>query len=523
MNVSALLAANGRKYPDKPALVAGEVEVTFSEWNEIASRWAYRLRQQGVEPGDRVVLMLPNCPEFAFFYIAVIRCHALVVPINARSTKEEVRYICEHAQAKALIVHEALVHAVNEWIEEEPGLIAIKTGNSQGAWVGTASWETEEDVLTRLDEFAINPDAPDLTEDSEVSILYTSGTTGRPKGVLYTHRSLLTVAKMMAIELSIQHRSRILQLMPLSHSAPLHLFFISGLMVGATQVMALTFSPELLLSLVQKHRITHFFGAPVAYLLTMKHPEFAKYDLSSIEYWMYGGAPLSKEMATQMEQAYGRDKLACVYGLTEAGPTGTRLLHREHPDKVGSVGNRGVLFAEVEVVDENGLPVPAGTPGEVRVRGEGSMKGYYNTPEATIETLRDGWIYTGDIGRFDEDGFLWIIDRKKDVMITGGINVYPKEIEQLLERHPAIAEVAVVGLPHPEWGETVTAYLVLRPDVDANRDWLAEVRGFLSGHLADYKLPRQVAVIPQLPRNTSGKVLKHVLRDSTSEKEVELT
>lgn len=151
------------------------------------------------------------------------------------------------------------------------------------------------------------------------------------------------------------------------------------------------------------------------------------------------------------------------------------------------------------------------------------MKGYYNTPEATIETLRDGWIYTGDIGRFDEDGFLWIIDRKKDVMITGGINVYPKEIEQLLERHPAIAEVAVVGLPHPEWGETVTAYLVLRPDVDANRDWLAEVRGFLSGHLADYKLPRQVAVIPQLPRNTSGKVLKHVLRDSTSEKEVELT
>lgn len=523
MNVSALLAANGRKYPDKPALVAGDAELTFAEWNDRASRWAYRLREHGVEPGDRVVLMLPNCPEFAVFYIAVIRCQALVVPINARSTQEEVRYICEHAGAKALIVHEALVHAVNEWIEQGTNLLAIKTGGSQGVWLGTAAWETGEDVLGKLDEFAIDPDAPNLTEDSEVSILYTSGTTGRPKGVLYTHRSLLTVATMMAIELSIQHRSRILQLMPLSHSAPLHLFFISGLMVGATQVMALTFSPELLLSLVQKHRITHFFGAPVAYLLTMKHPEFARYDLSSVEFWMYGGAPLSKEMAAQMEQAYGRDKLACVYGLTEAGPTGTRLLHREHPDKVGSVGNRGVLFAEVEVVDEAGRPVPAGTPGEVRVRGAGSMKAYYNNPEATSEALRDGWLYTGDIGKFDEDGFLWIVDRKKDVMITGGVNVYPKELEQLLERHPAIAEVAVVGLPHPEWGETVTAYVVLVAGADPAHDWLTEVRGFLSGHLADYKLPRQVKVLAQLPRNTSGKVLKHALRDSAAQKEVELT
>ena len=151
------------------------------------------------------------------------------------------------------------------------------------------------------------------------------------------------------------------------------------------------------------------------------------------------------------------------------------------------------------------------------------MKAYYNNPEATSEALRDGWLYTGDIGKFDEDGFLWIVDRKKDVMITGGVNVYPKELEQLLERHPAIAEVAVVGLPHPEWGETVTAYVVLVAGADPAHDWLTEVRGFLSGHLADYKLPRQVKVLAQLPRNTSGKVLKHALRDSAAQKEVELT
>lgn len=521
MNVSALLAANGRKYPEKPALISGEVTVTFSQWNETANLWACKLRELGIQEGDRVVMLMPNCPEFGLFYMAVIRCKAIIVPINARSTQEEVRYVCDNAQAKGLLVHEMLVPAVHDLIEQKTQLVAVKTGKSMGQWHGLGDWSGEEDLSNKMKALSIDPELAWATEDSEVSILYTSGTTGRPKGTLFTHRSLLAVAKMMAIELSISHRSRILQLMPLSHSAPLHLFFIPGLMLGATQVTALAFSPELLLSLVQEHRITHFFGAPVAYLLTMKHPDFQQYDLSSIRYWIYGGAPLSAELAAGLEAAYGRDKLASVYGLTEAGPTGMCLLHAEHPDKVGSVGNRGVLFAEVEVVKEDGSAVAAGEAGEVRVRGEGSMKGYYGNPEATRETLRDGWVYTGDIARLDEDGFIWIIDRKKDVLITGGVNVYPKEIELELERHPAIQEVAVVGLPHREWGETVTACLVLRPDADPAHDWLAEVRDFLAGRLADYKLPRQVRILPSLPRNTSGKVLKHVLRDIDTQKGVE--
>lgn len=516
MNVSALLAENGRKYANKPALIAGDVEVSYAQWNDIASLWACHLREQGIQPGDRIVLLMPNCLEFAFFYMAAIRSGAIVVPINARSTQEEVRYICEHAGAKALVVHEALVPTVGEFVEEANGLLAIKTGRSQGVWTGIDDWEKPENLSCKLDAHSIDPEAKWANEESEVSILYTSGTTGRPKGVLFTHRSLLTVAKMMSIEMGMTHRSKILQLMPLSHSAPLHLFFIPALMLGATQVSALTFSPELLLSLAQKHQITHFFGAPVAYLMTMKHPEFARYDLSSVQYWIYGGAPLSKEMGTLLEQSYGRDKLACVYGLTEAGPTGTCLFHREYPDKVGSVGNRGVLFAEIEVVKEGGTQATVGEVGEIRVRGEGTMKGYYNDPEATSEALQDGWMYTGDMGRVDEEGFLWIVDRKKDVMITGGINVYPKEIELALEQHPAIQEVAVVGLPHPEWGETITAYVVLRQGEDSGHDWQGDVRSFLGGRLADYKLPRHVIVVPALPRNSSGKILKHSLRDAHS-------
>ncbi len=517
MNVSALLAVNGRKYEDKPALIMGGRHVTFAQWNETANHWACQLRELGVKQGDRVVLMMPNSIEFAFMYMAVIRCGGIVVPINARSTQKEVLYILEHSQATVLAVHDTLLQGVRELPSRRDSLVAVKTGGSETGWNGIDDWPPV-DVKQKMKALSIDPELPGVVEDSDVSMLYTSGTTGRPKGVLFTHRSLLTIATMISIELSIDHRSRILQLMPLSHSAPLHLFFVPSIMTGATQVLAPTFSPELLLELVQEQQITHFFGAPVAYLLTMKHPDFARYDLTSVRYWMYGGAPLSREMATQMEKFFGREKLACLYGLTEAGPTGTCLMHAEYPDKVGSVGNRAVLFAEVDVVDDTGQSVSRGETGEVRIRGEGSMKGYYNNPDATAETLRDGWVYTGDIGRLDEDGFLWVIDRKKDVIISGGVNIYPKEIELALEHHPAIQEVSVVGVPHPEWGETIKAFLVLKPGAELGQDQVGEVRSFLQGRIADYKLPRLVECIDALPRNTSGKILKHVLRVREKEK-----
>jgi feruloyl-CoA synthase len=511
VNISALLAVNGRKYADKTALTAGGETLTYARWNDAANHWACQLRELGCTHGDHLVLMMPNCAEFAVMFFAAMRCGAIVVPINARSTLEEVLHICVDLDAKAVVVHESLLPVVAELPVRRESVTALKTGRSVQGWTGIDDWETE-DLQEKMKALSIDPALSAADEDSVASMLYTSGTTGRPKGVLFTHRSLLTIAKMISIELSINHHSRILQLMPLSHSAPLHLFFLPAVMLGATQVLAPVFTPELLLTLTEQHRITHFFGAPVAYLLTMKHPGFASYDLSSVRYWMYGGAPLSRELAQQLEAFFGREKLACLYGLTEAGPTGTCLLHAEHPDKAGSVGNRAVLFAEVEVVDGNGQSVAPGQPGEVRIRGEGSMKGYFKNPQATAETLRDGWVYTGDIGFWDEDGFLWIVDRKKDVIISGGVNIYPKEIELELERHPAVQEVAVVGVPHPEWGETVKAYLVLKPGVPIDRDWPTEFRLFLQGKIAEYKLPRLVECLESLPRNASGKILKHILR-----------
>ncbi|CAM2857276.1 AMP-binding protein [Paenibacillus sediminis] len=513
MNISAYLSMNARKYPCKEALIMGQDRISFEQWEDTANRMAYHLHSLGIDKNDKVVMMMPNCLEFAVMYMAVIRCGAIIIPINIRSTKDEVTYIVEHSNAKGIIVHDTVLLTVEDIRLSTNVAITITTGAGSDNWIGLSSLtlSKSEHKIKGLTGIVHT-----FSEDNEVSILYTSGTTGKPKGVLFTHRNLLTVATMMIAEMNIKHDSRILQLMPLSHSAPLHLLFIAGIISGATQVLAPAFSPDLLLELTEKEQITHFFGAPVAYLLTMKHSRFMEYDLSSVRYWIYGGAPLSTEMAQSMERGYGREKLVSVYGLTEAGPSGACLFHAEHPDKVGSIGNRGVLFTELEVVNEHGVSVKPDEIGEIRIRGEGNMKEYVRNTEATKDTLRDGWVYSGDLAKVDEDGFIWVIDRKKDVVITGGVNVFPKEIETVLGQHPAIQELAVVGVPHPEWGESIKACLVIKEDEwnkgGSVKDWRQEVHHFLQGKIADYKIPHLVECIPSLPRNSNGKILKHVLR-----------
>jgi acyl-CoA synthetase (AMP-forming)/AMP-acid ligase II len=219
--------------------------------------------------------------------------------------------------------------------------------------------------------------------------------------------------------------------------------------------------------------------------------------------------------ADAIAEKFGKEKLVCVYGLTEAGPSGTLLRHRDHHDKSGSVGNRGALFTEIEIVDDGGRLCAPGQVGEIRLRGEGIMIGYLNRPEETTLTVKDGWVYSGDLAYRDEDGFIWIVDRKKDVIISGGVNIYPKEVEDCLIAHPDVQEVAVVGVPHETWGETVKAFIVPKPGTPERDEaaWLASTREFLTGKIADYKMPRLVATLNELPRNANGKILKHRLKE----------
>lgn len=402
--------------------------------------------------------------------------------------------MAEHAEAKAILAHEAIFAAVESISNIE---MKIKTGQAVEGW----------ESYTTLIENANNTQIDcQLNEDDLSTILYTSGTTGKPKGVLFSYRNILAVAQMIAIEMEVKPESRILLMMPLTHSAPLHLFLMSSMLVGATSVLTPTFTPDLLIDSVENERTTHFFGAPVAYLLTASHPRLQSADLSSMKWWVYGGAPLSESEIRQIEKAFNAE-LTCVYGLTEAGPSGSLLFAHEHKEKAGSVGKRAPFGTELRIVNELGEDVAIGEIGEIVLYGEGNMVGYYKEVEATKAAFIDGWIKTGDLARFDEDGYIWIVDRKKDVIISGGVNIYPKEIEDRILQFGGIFEVAVVGVPHEEWGETVKAIYAAKTQIDEQ-----ELKDYLTEHLAKYKIPRLFEQVDALPRNASGKILKHQLK-----------
>ena len=499
MNISNLLERNARKYPFQQAVVSADTRVNYYELDQLVNRFANALSSRGIKNGDKVVLFMPNTLEFIISYFSVLRLGAIIVPVNAKLTGSEVQYILQHSDAKALIVHELLFETAGA--VDQTDLLLIKTGESQD------HWKSFQQMIESGDSGRIGCE---LGEDDEATILYTSGTTGKPKGVLFTYRNILSAAIMMCVEMEMKPESRILHMMPLSHSAPLHLFLVAGTYVGASHIVSPTFTPEALLNLADKEKVTHFFGAPVAYLFTAKMPNIDSYDLSSVRYWVYGGAPLSQAEVSFIQERFKTNSLCCVYGLTEAGPTGTLLMPEEHEHHAGSIGRRAALGTEFRIADDEGNDTKPGEVGEILLYGEGNMKGYYKDEEKTKEAFQTGWLKTGDLAKVDDEGYIWIVDRKKDLIISGGVNIYPKEVEEALTSHPKILEAAVIGVPHPEWGETVKAYITAAEELpDAEQI----CRSYLTGKLASYKIPKLYQQVTELPRNATGKILKQVLRD----------
>lgn len=494
MNIPGYVARNARKYPTQEAVVEPHARHTWAELDKRVNQLANFLRNEhGIASGHRVALFLPNNFAFVVSYFAVQRLGAVVVPINVRLTTNELAYILEDSGSELVITCALTGTAVQPLYENDTNAI----------WL-----DNIDELLSGLER-----DDVALTIDNEdpCSLLYTSGTTGRPKGVLFNHAALQSVGMMFALEMEFKPESRLLSLMPYTHSAPLHLSLVGGTMVGCTHVMAPTFTPDLLLDLVEREKTTHFFGAPVAYLMTAQHPTSAQRDLSSMTHWIYGGGPLAAEHVNMIRKAFRSDNFYCVYGLTEAGPTGTFLLPHEHATKAGSIGRRAAFHTEVRLVDDNNEPVPVGQAGELQLTGGGIMLGYWQNPAATDDIITsDGWLKTGDIGIQDEDGYYWVKDRQKDLIVSGGVNVYPREIEDALASHPAVVESAVVGVPNEQWGESVKAFVVLNRDLgDAD----ATLKGHLKALVADYKIPRAFEVRDELPHNANGKVLKHLLRE----------
>ncbi|MED1202268.1 class I adenylate-forming enzyme family protein [Heyndrickxia acidicola] len=499
MNISGLLEQNARKYGGHEAIVDGTQRISYKELDFQVNRLSFSLMENGFKKGDRAIIFMPNTASFIIAYFACIRAGGIVVPLNAKLTKREFEEILQHSGAAAVFSHETLWHGIKD-VNSADLRLKIKTGQH------AEGWSSIED-LTSGD---VNRDVfCSLKEDDDAALLYTSGTTGKPKGVLLTHRNVLNAAMMMCLEVSFKPESRILHMMPLSHSAPLNLFLAAGTLVGAAHIVCPAFHPEEFLHLVENEKITHFFGAPIAYLLAAKSQSILNCNLSSIQYWVYGGAPLSRKEVEYLKGQFRTENFVCVYGLTEAGPSGTLLTAEEHRSKPGSIGRRAAFGTEIRLVDENGFDVREGEIGEIVLSGESIMKGYFTEEEKTKDIIRNGWLLTGDLARRDQDGYYWIVDRKKDMIITGGVNVYPKEIEDLLVQHPDISEAAIVGVPHPEWGETVKAFIVTKKPI---KDLEEECKRFLSDELAAYKIPKLYEAIDQLPRNAAGKILKQQLK-----------
>lgn len=496
MNTSEILARNARKYPAHEAIVCDNKRLSYAQLNEYVTNLAYSLIELGINSRDPVVLFMPNSLEFAISYFAIQRAGGIVVPLSAHATKYEVSHILAHSQAKALVVHDLLYPIVGEI----NGVICLKTGDALGHFQSIRYLMSHERETPPL--------LPTLKEDDLASILYTSGTTSQPKGVLFNYRSLLAMTHMVAIEMELKPDSKPIIAMSLSHAASLHLFFVPTLMIGATLVLMPEFSAEKMLSLIQHERTTHFFGAPLYYLMLARCDQLPYTDLSTMIWWVYGGAPMSREEVLFVMNKMNTQRLVGFYGLTETGPNGSMLFPEEHDQGAGSIGQHAPYGCEMRIVNDQGEDTEAEEVGEIWIKGATNMVGYIGASEETHATMIDGWIKTGDLAKRDELGYIWIIDRKKDIIITGGQIVYPREVEELLIQLEGVHEVAVIGVPHPDFGETVKAYYV--GDDRVNAEMLGD---YANEYLATYKVPRRYERLDVLPRNISGKVLKQELRN----------
>ncbi|MHB8156531.1 MAG: long-chain-fatty-acid--CoA ligase [Desulfocucumaceae bacterium] len=505
MDLGGVLALNSRRHPDKEALVYEGKRYSYRDYNAEANKMAHALIKLGVTKGDRVALMMQNSDRYCFAFFAVQKAGGVAVPMNFRLAAPEAQYVADHSESSVMIFDPEYLPLVKEIRSGLPGVKSFiqAWGDVEGA----------ADVL-KWDELVKEMPATDppvkVEEWDDCEILYTSGTTGRPKGALFDHHRIIHVGFNSCVFMGINPHSRLLHVAPLFHSAQLNLFLVAGTYVGATHVVERVFHPVTVLKALQDEKIAIFFGVPTMYNFMLQVPNLESYDLSSVQRFGYGAAPMAPELVRQCIDRFKTDRFFNLCGLTEAGPGGILLEPEDHLRKLGA-GGKAIINTEARVADDKGNDVRPGEVGELVLRGETIMKRYYRNPEATAETIKNGgWLYTGDLATIDDEGFITLVDRRKDMIITGGENVYSSEVELVLYEYPGVLEAAVIGVPNPAWGETVAAVICPKPGENLSAE---DIRSFCMKKLAAYKVPRIYQFAEILPRNASGKVLKTKLRD----------
>ncbi len=491
MNLAAILSDAAAQGPERLAVKLDDYELSYGLLEQAAMRLGGLLRAHGLQPGDRVALMLPNVPYFPAIYYGALAAGAIAVPLNVLNKRREVEYYLRDCGAKLMFVWHDFAG------EAQPA------GAASGCeTISVVPGEFEQTLFASEPAEGPIPREPDDT----AVLLYTSGTTGHPKGAELTHANLLSNCAASRDLFALDAGVVVLGALPLFHSFGQTCAMNSCVLAGGLLTLLPRFDPRKALEIIERDRVSVFVGVPSMYGAMLNLPDRDRYDTSALRVCGSGGASMPVELMRGFEQAFGCAVLE-GYGLSETSPVAS-FNHPDRERKPGSVGTP-IAGVEMRVVDEADHDLPAGEIGEIVVRGANVMKGYWNRPEATAEAMRGGWFHTGDLARVDSEGYFFIVDRKKDMIIRNGFNVYPREVEEVLYEHPAVREAAVVGVPHDQYGEEVGAAIALKQDACATAE---ELRGFVRERVAAFKYPRLVWIVDELPKGPTGKILKREIK-----------
>ncbi|HMC09008.1 MAG TPA: long-chain fatty acid--CoA ligase [Actinomycetota bacterium] len=506
LNLALLLRESAKAHPGKTALAVGDRRLTYEALDLHARQFAGGLRALGVERGQHVALLVPNVPHFTIAYFGAHYAGAPVVPLNVLLTADEIAYLLDDSDAVAIVAWDGFLAAAEAGFAraERCEHLIVARANPLDA---TAP-EGAINMMALIAGAEPVSELPDTAPDESAVILYTSGTTGKPKGAELTHFNLFFNALYTSTLLvPLDSDTVALATLPLFHIFGQTVMQNATIGAGGTVVLLPRFEPKAAFDLLETHRVNFFGGVPTMYVALLNFPEADQYDLSSLKWCVCGGSAMPKEVMKAFDRKYDVNILE-GYGLSETSPVAA-FNTLDRPKKAGSIG-MPIWGVEFRLVDNEGSVVEApDTPGEIQIKGHNVMAGYWKRPEATAQAIKDGWFATGDIATRDADGYYFIVDRKKDMIIRGGFNVYPREIEEVLYGHPAVLEAAVIGIPHPTHGEDVKAVVVLRVGTTVTGQ---EIIDYCREHLAAYKYPRHVEFRDVLPKGPTGKILKRELR-----------
>ncbi len=503
--IADLLHRTAKRYPGKTGLVCGGTTWTFAEFDAVVDRLAAGLSRMGVDHASRVAVLARNSHAFAAMRFALARLGAALVPINFMLKAEEVAYILKHAGAQMLATDTGLA-------ETARAAAVMDTAVKQFVWLPSEEASQPVAGMTSFEDLAATrgaaPDTPQLGSFDLAQIVYTSGTESSPKGAMLTHDAVLWQYASCAVDANIAHGDVMLHALPLYHCAQLDVFLGPAVYVGATSVVTAKPTPDNLLPLIAKHGITSFFAPPTVWISLLRSPLFDDTDLSTLRKGYYGASIMPVEVLKELARRLPDVGFWNLYGQTEIAPLATMLGPQDQLRKPGSCG-RAVLNVETRVVDEGMRDVKPGEVGEIVHRSPHLMLGYFHDDERTKAAFEGGWFHSGDLATLDEEGFITVVDRKKDMIKSGGENVASREVEEMIYRLPQVSEVAVIGVPDPKWVEAVAAVIVVKAGQSLSEQ---EVIDHCSQHMASFKTPKRVVFAEALPKNPSGKLLKRELR-----------